>query len=83
MQLYSIIMDKTAVLDPGLLFKLAFMTSLWPKLKPRLKAERLEIHGQMLSKVPRYFDITLVVEFRLNNLKVTVWMEQIPSFRTI
>ena len=54
MQLYSIIMDKIAVLDPGLLFKLAFMTSLWPKLKPRLKAERLVIHGQMLSKVPRY-----------------------------
>ena len=59
MQLYSIIMDKIAVLDPGLLFKLAFMTSLWPKLKPRLKAERLVIHGQMLSKVPRYVFILM------------------------
>ena len=67
MQLYSIIMDKIAVQDPGLLFKLAFMTNLWPKLKPRLKAERLVIHGQMLSKVPRYvcvyYDVTLIVEF--------------------
>ena len=80
MQLYSIIMDKIAVLDPGLLFKLAFMTSLWPKLKPRLKAERLVIHGQMLSKVPRYvfnvyYDVTLVVEFFQTNLDAMLWYE--------